>query len=406
MEEYRLETDALLRLLRAVLLPKDDPIGWEEGCSVSDLALMIAEQRLVPMLYSAIQRQTGPNWECLAQQLKPLYQRELHRGLMQEYEIQALLDDMERDSIDCLPMKGWVMRDYYSDPLMRSMGDFDVLIRDMDSRKMQKWMEAHGYTPEHTEQEVEDIYMKPPYMNIELHRRLIEAGRLKQQHTVWRENCLVSLWRKEYLQKEKKHIYRLSDEDFLVYQLLHFYKHFTNSGVGIRPLADLYLFLQAKRYTMDQEYIKRQLDALHISAFCKQMTKLMLQCFEAQKWDESGRIIVDYLVRTGIYGDLATIETACLFREKGKNMAQTRWHSFWRQCFPPVDVMKNRYLRLNDMPCLLPFYWAIRIGRVVFLEPHKLAAKLATIQKYQTQDRYDCLQRIYQAAGVLEEASQ
>ena len=271
---------------------------------------------------------------------------------------------------------------------------------------MQKWMEAHGYTPEHTEQEVEDIYMKPPYMNIELHRRLIEAGRLKQQHTVWRENCLVSLWRKEYLQKEKKHIYRLSDEDFLVYQLLHFYKHFTDSGAGIRPLVDLYLFWQAKRYTMDQEYIKRQLDALHISAFCKQMTKLMLQCFEAQKWDESGRIIVDYLVRTGIYGDLATMETACLFREEGKNMGQTRWRSLWRRCFPSVDVMKNRYSRLNDIPCLLPFYWAIRIGRVVFLEPHKLTAKLTTIQKYQTQDRYDCLQRIYQAAGVLEEASQ
>ena len=402
MEEYRLETDALLRLLRAALSRKDDPIGWEEGCSVSDLALMIAEQRLVPMLYSAIQRQTGPNWERLAQQLKPLYEQELHRGLMQEYEIQALLDDMERDGIDCLPMKGWVMRDYYPDPLMRSMSDFDVLIREMDSRKMQKWMEAHGYTPEHTEQEVEDIYMKPPYMNIELHRRLIEAGRLKQQHTVWRENCLVSLWRKEYLQKEKKHIYRLSDEDFLVYQLLHFYKHFTDSGAGIRPLVDLYLFLQAKRYTMDQEYIKRQLDALHISAFCKQMTKLMLQCFEAQEWDESGRIIVDYLVRAGIYGDLATMETARLFREEGKNMGQTRWRSFWRRCFPPVDVMKNRYSRLNDIPCLLPFYWAIRIGRVVFLESHKLTA----VQKYQTQDRYDCLQRIYQAAGVLEEASQ
>ena len=406
MEEYRLETDTLLRLLRAALSPKDDPIGWEEGCSVSDLALMIAEQRLVPMLYSAIQRQTGPNWERLAQQLKPLYEQELHRGLMQEYEIQALLDDMERDGIDCLPMKGWVMRDYYPDPLMRSMSDFDVLIRDMDSRKMQKWMEAHGYSSDRIEQTTHDVYKKPPYMDIELHHCLVDKVRLQQQNTRWQENWLASLWQGNYRLEGKNHLYRLSDEDFLVHHLLHFYKHFTDSGAGIRPLVDLYLFLQAKRYTMDQEYIKRQLDALHISAFCKQMTKLMLQCFEAQEWDESGRIIVDYLVRTGIYGDLATMETACLFREKGKNMGQTRWHSFWRRCFPSVDVMKNRYSRLNDMPCLLPFYWAIRIGRVVFLEPHKLAAKLATIQKYQTQDRYDCLQRIYQAAGVLEEASQ
>ena len=392
--------------MRAALCQIHEPVVWTGESSVQSMAELIVEQSLVPMLYPVIQRQIGPVWAELAGQLKRIYDRELHRGLIQEYEIQVLLDDMERDGIDCLPMKGWIMRNYYPEPLMRSMSELDVLVREMNSPDMQKWMETRGYTPEHIEQDVHDSYVKPPYMNIELHRRLIDEDQLKQQHTVWRENCLVSLWQKEYLQKEKKHIYRLSDEDFLVYQLLHFYKHFTDSGAGIRPLVDLYLFLQAKRYTMDQEYIKRQLDALHISAFCKQMTKLMLQCFEAQKWDESGRIIVDYLVRTGIYGDLATIETACLFREKGKNMAQTRWHSFWRQCFPPVDVMKNRYLRLNDMPCLLPFYWAIRIGRVVFLEPHKLAAKLATIQKYQTQDRYDCLQRIYQAAGVLEEASQ
>ena len=68
------------------------------------------------------------------------------------------------------------MRQYDPDPLMRSMADFDVLLKEMDSQRMQKWMEARGYAPDHIEQSVHDTYRKPPYMNIELHRRLMEEG--------------------------------------------------------------------------------------------------------------------------------------------------------------------------------------------------------------------------------------
>ena len=200
----------LLHLMQAALGQNDGPLAWAEGCSAPSMAELIAEQSLVPMLYPVVRRQAGPAWADLAGRLKPVYDRELHRGLVQEYEIGALLDDMERDGIDCLPMKGWVMRNCYPDPLMRSMSDFDVLIRDMDSCKMQAWMEVRGYRPEHTEQEVHDTYRKPPYMNIELHRRLMEERRLKRQNTAWRENWLASLWQKSYRLEGKKHLYRLT----------------------------------------------------------------------------------------------------------------------------------------------------------------------------------------------------
>ena len=269
MEGYRPETELLLQLMRAALCRPDSALDWMDGCSAPALAEQIEEQSLVTMLYPTIRGQAGEAWEALAARLKPVYDRELHRGLMQEYEIGALLDDLERDGIDCLPMKGWVMRQYYPDPLLRSMADFDVLIREMDSRRMQKWMEARGYAPDHIEQSVHDTYRKPPYMNIELHRRLMEEGRLRRQHTAWRENCLASLWQPGFRLEGKAHIYRLSDEDFLVHHLLHFYKHFTGSGVGLRPLADLYLFLQKKGQTLDRAYLEKQLEALHILAFAR-----------------------------------------------------------------------------------------------------------------------------------------
>ena len=345
MEGYRPETELLLQLMRAALCRPDSALDWMDGCSAPALAEQIEEQSLVTMLYPTIRGQAGGAWEALAARLKPVYDRELHRGLMQEYEIGALLDDLERDGIDCLPMKGWVMRQYYPDPLLRSMADFDVLIRDMDSCKMQAWMEVRGYRPEHTEQEVHDTYRKPPYMNIELHRRLMEGGRLRRQHTAWRENCLASLWQPGFRLEGKAHIYRLSDEDFLVHHLLHFYKHFTGSGVG---------------------------------------ANLPGRAGTGPKRTPGGGVPDPYrdLRRPRHDGNRPPVP------KRGKNHRA------------PLETMKNTYPRLRRAPWLLPFYWAVRIGRIVFREPYKLAAA----RRYQTQGRYDHMKEIYRAAGILGDA--
>ena len=82
MEGYRPETELLLQLMRAALCR-----DWMDGCSTPALAEQIEEQSLVTMLYPTIRGQAGGAWEALAARLKPVYDRELHRGLVQEYEI-------------------------------------------------------------------------------------------------------------------------------------------------------------------------------------------------------------------------------------------------------------------------------------------------------------------------------
>ena len=149
MQQYQRETEQLLRLMRAALHGDfAGQIAWDEACRADELKTMILRQDLTAMVYPVIEKQTAAPWTRLAQELKEAFQRGIHKAVTQEYEIQALLDEMEADGIDCLPMKGWIMRDCYPDPLMRSMCDFDVLIRDMDSARMRAWMEARGYRGE------------------------------------------------------------------------------------------------------------------------------------------------------------------------------------------------------------------------------------------------------------------
>ena len=144
------ETGMLWRLMRAALHQDcETPIPWETGCDAEKLDVLIRRQGLVTMVDPVIARQKGDGWKPLREGMKDFFARETHRNITQEYEIEWLLDEMEASGIDCLPMKGWVIRNDYPDPLMRSMTDFDVLIRDLNSRRMKDWMEARGYKPDH-----------------------------------------------------------------------------------------------------------------------------------------------------------------------------------------------------------------------------------------------------------------
>ena len=161
--KHDVEIYTLLRLIRAALHPDaDQTVELDAECDAEKLAGVIVRQSLVTLVYPVIERQTADGWQPVREKLKPVYEQKIHKGLVQEYEIQTLLDDLEKDGIDCLPMKGWIMRNYYPDPLMRSMGDLDVLLKDMDSEKMQKWLEARGYILKNNTHPVHDEYIKPP----------------------------------------------------------------------------------------------------------------------------------------------------------------------------------------------------------------------------------------------------
>ena len=128
------ETGLLLALIRAALHQDwQAQRPWPAGCSAQKLEDLILRQSLVSMIYPVLKNQKGAAWAPLQQSMKRPYEKMIQLGVMQEYEIQALLDSFEQEGIDCMPIKGWITRTFYPDPLMRSMADLDVVIRQMDS---------------------------------------------------------------------------------------------------------------------------------------------------------------------------------------------------------------------------------------------------------------------------------
>lgn len=396
------ETEILLSLIRKALQQEfEAPLVWLDGCEAEKLDDMIRRQSLVTMVYPVIARQRGAGWEELQERLKESFARETHKGITQEYEIHCLLEDLEKDRIDCLPMKGWVMRDYYPDPLMRSMTDFDVLIRDLDSLRMKDWMEARGYTPDHIEQPVQDCYWKKPYMYIELHRRMTTKSHMLPDEIRQVHQKEQTIWQSTARLDGKKHIYQLSDEDFYIHYLLHFYKHFVTSGAGIRFLTDDYVFLKAKKNSLNRHYLNEQLEKLRLSGFAEKIEQTAKICFEENRpLDDGTRVIVDYLTSTGIHGSQRTSEMlAGMVRGEGA-FKQNKALAFWKHCFPSIWYMKEQYPRLERYPYLLPFYWGKRLGKTLVKERFKIAGS-GLFAKGPDQEVRKKIENLYRAAGIL-----
>ena len=153
------------------------------------------------------------------------------------------------------------------------------------------------------------------------------------------------LWDPENLLPGKKHIYRMGMEDFYVHSLLHFRKHFTGSGVGIRFLADIYVFRQ-QRLPLDAARIRSQLEAVHMTAFARQMERIANACFDGTgtpALDRDAALVVNYLVSAGVHGG-REVQRALQVQQRGQG---TYLHNMpremLRQCFPSAEVLHKRY---------------------------------------------------------------
>ena len=411
MRNHEKETNLLLSLIQAALCPDSEKtVNLTSGCDLKNLAAMIRRQSLVTMVYPVILQQTDNNWTAIKEDLRPVYDCAIHKALVQEYEFQSLLDDMEKDGIDCLPMKGWIMRNYYPDPLMRSMGDLDVLIKDMDSHKMQEWIESKGYILENNKNPVHDEYQKPPYVLVELHRTLIDINYLVELQTEWIDQLVERVWDEQNLTKETNHIYQLRDEDFYIYHLLHFYKHFMYAGSGIRPLLDIYIFLQKKKNDLDITYLQQQLEILKLSTFAERMKQLAFACFGGQSLEygmqiEEVKQVAGYLTGVGTYGDKTTSTVASIIGQETCSFAGNILVSNIKRCFPARQILQQRYPKLHKYPWLLPFYWMLRAVRVIFLERHKIyelgkktneLIKIKSIEK----ETYNEIENIFRLVGI------
>lgn len=271
------------------------------------------------------------------------------KSMSQQYLSEELLSYFEAHGLDILPIKGICTQGRYSDPILRTMGDVDVLCRYDQSKDIHAAMCALGYT-DYKEGRKHDHYSMPPYMTVEVHRELVDGDNEFYDY-------YQNFWKRCQPKRGCKYIYQMSLEDEYIFNLVHLTNHFTSGGIGIRFIVDVYVYEHTA--ALNRSYIETELAKIQLLDFYRHLQTLSLCWFGTD--EERSRLQVtptlealsNYILASGIYG---TLEHYANFNaEKGK------LKTFLHACFPGYNSMKSMFPWL--IPPLLPLAWTLRAAR-------------------------------------------
>ena len=318
------------------------------------------------------------------------------KNLVQVSERDKLICLLTEDGIDVLPLKGSVLIDMYPSPSWRQMADLDMLIRADQNHNVRAHMERLGYTTKIFDSGKDDCYDLPPFLHVEMHRQLVpESSPLPGL-----SNYYVDPWRRAMTgaassaqpgtansqsssaNEHPAHLYHFSWDDYYLFLLAHFYRHFQVGGSGIRNVMDIHVFLQNHRQDLHEEYLAAELEKLHMTDFRTDMEARAKRWFgvatEGQSAPETQqgtyeqtpvnrhREDIDYLLfSSGAYGLVSYSMDFALNRqaEEHRSKLTTGLSYLQKIVFPNYDYMMLSYPWMTGAPrASLPLLWVYRIA--------------------------------------------
>lgn len=331
-----------------------------------------------------------PSEEILGKFKKEM-QLVLGRETMQHYEIQNMLDELEKHQIRYVPMKGWRMKNLYPRPDMRSMCDVDVLV-DSDNLSEVKnvlipigfQLEEHGAN--------HDEYLKLPHITTEIHWTLFP------EISPYYEYFLDYMDRVKAVEGSEYH-YEMGNEDFYLHLIAHLAKHFAEGGgTGIRSFMDIYIYNKVYGDTLDQTYLKKELEKLNLEEFAVIIKELAFAWFaegltleEREKYPE----ITEFVLNNGMYGT----KEAGVVSKMGADAQKSKGKYLLRRFFPPLSFLKGQFRVLEKAPWLLPVFWGVRAVRSVTTHRDRFAAEMKIVKNTDS-EAVEKVQQIMRMSGI------
>ena len=360
----------VVELLRAVLeerKPKEKP----DMLSMENIYRMAKKHSVECMAYDGAVQIAEPGDEAVMQKWKERSRLCGIQGMVQKAESEKLFKELPAHGIRILPLKGCIMKKLYPKEPYRQMADLDILIDEENAGKAREVMEGLGYEGK-SEWGGVDIYEKKPWMCIELHRFMLPT-----EFQNWKK--YLNIWDRA---TGKDGVYRMTWDDYYVYMIEHFAKHYYVSGSGIRSVLDIYIFLTKMKTELHLDYLETEFRERKLQEFRINMEELAQKWFSkdaAEEMQESGRRVIT----SGTYG------TEKGYFQNVEEELKRKYRASWlvkliymfKRIFPGYRVMYDNYPVVKKVPLLLPVMWIYRIITAVIKRPEKLKRELNFINR-------------------------
>ena len=298
------------------------------------------------------------------------YKMGIAREATQHIEVEKLLLLFEANSISCMPLKGYLLKYLYPKPDMRRMTDVDILAKRGQGKEINKLMLAAGFQLDHITT-YHDVYIKKPFVNIELHWTLIGKN-----STYF--NYFNKEWERANLREGCSAVYEQSMEAFYIFMIVHLTKHFTSSGTGIRSIMDIWVYMQHYDNLMDWDYVNKELGRLNLYQFACNIKELAKVWFDGEPDNELYNEMTEYIASGSLYGTqknhvISIVNSRSLGKPSGISYKLIYILSL---IFPEEEKMKSKYPILNKLSILYPFLWMLRGAEYIFLRPRDAYRKI------------------------------
>ena len=194
---------------------------------------------------------------------------------------------LEDSGIPYCILKGYASAYYYPNPESRTMGDVDFLVAPSDVERATKALENIGYLPAE-DADIHDFHIEFfKGQNIaEMHYSISRTTEFGFDPSTITNDILASA---RFCQTEFGKMKIPDPYHHAIINLLHIYRHYVGTGIGLRHLCDWAVFAASKDYDDITDKFLEFTDKWHLTHFCQMLSQISVRYLGIENKDGFGR---------------------------------------------------------------------------------------------------------------------
>ena len=355
-----------LHIVKAAISSGDLPAEKVDWPAIFTLA---NQQKLLPILFEAVRKifAAEENAALFAVTKQQVIGQVLNQTV-RSAEFADLYQHLRSAELHPIVVKGQLCSRLYPLKDHRISADDDLYIPDAEFMACHEQLLSNGLTTDTPVDELATVdevsyTKKDSPLYIELHRHLFDSA--EDAHDE------LNHFFADINPVEVDGFLAMPPHEHLLYLILHAYKHFVRSGIGLRQFCDIGLWAREYHAKIDWQRLHDQCTSVHAATFAAAAFRIARDYLGIEfslpaPWDTS--VDVEPLLHDtlcgGVYGsnDYTRLHSSTVTLNAVKASRVGEKSSVLSTVFPKREYLERRYPYLKKHPYLLPIAWVQRIA--------------------------------------------
>lgn len=367
-----------LQLLKASINKSEVKINnynWQSILQLSNI------HKVLPLVYEALYKsEEFKNTDKDFQKyLKNTSMQIIYNQIQRSERFLQIYEEFNKKGLKILVFKGIILRQLYPIPDERISGDEDLLIKKEDLKKAEEILKSKDMDRILSKEEEEDVYhyfCKKTGLHLELHTRLF--GNSSEIYKKMEKTFQGVFDNSEKVIINNVTINTFSLDKHFLYVICHAMKHFVSSGIGIRQICDIVMYINKYFDKINWNYIWQEVSNFGYETLFVNFLQIGIDYLgldekkityakNKNKYYINTKNLLEDIIDGGIYGasNQSRLNAANMSLDAFNNHTNSKINSNLAAIFPKADNLKKRYKYLENHPFLLPIAWISRISTYI-----------------------------------------